>query len=195
MRRARSSYCSLILIEIELPASLQKHQEARQGGARSLAKSIRIAINNAYEEIEPETYNAKKSGVTSDDVSQAMVPFLKDIERLKDLPDPEALRLAYDCIIDLGNHSYAELDMGGSGYGDCDSDEPADELLVSILMQAKKKGDMLDFGEELRGLERTSKNLRDYGIDTWFAESIKLLRKWAGKTEEVSEDEDDEDSD
>ena len=153
-----------------------------------------MAISNAYEEIEPETFNAKKSGVTSDDVSQAMVPFLEDIERLRDLPDPEALRLAYDCIIDLGDHSYAELDMGGCGYGDRDSDEPADELLVSILMQAKTKGDMLDFGKELRRLERTSKNLEEYGIDTWFVESIELLRKWAGKSEEVS-DEDGEDSD
>ena len=195
MRHAHSSLRSLILIDIELPVSLQKHQQAQQGGARSLAKSIRIAINTAYEEIEPETYNAKKSGVTSDDVSQAMVPFIKDIERLRDLPDPEALRLAYDCIIELGHRSYAELDMGGCGYGDRDSDEPADELLVSILMKAKKKGDMLDFGEELRKLERTSEVLEEYGIDTWFVKSIELLRKWAGKTEEVSEDEDDEDSD
>ena len=161
-----------------LPASLQKHLEKREGGSRSLALSIHQATNDAYEDIEPQTWNARKTGVTLEDVSQAMVPFLANIKRLRSMPDADALRLAYGCVRDLDNHSYVDLDPGGSGYGDRYSDEPADEMLVSILKERKKKNDVWDRAKDLADLERRSKYLNDYGIETWFPKSIKFLQTW-----------------
>ena len=162
-----------------------------------MAKSILIAIFNAYEELEEQTCDVRETGVTSDDVSKAMVPFLTDIKKLSELSDPKALELAYLRILYLGKHSYAELDSKACGYGDRKSDEPADELLLSILTKRKERKDEWDYVPDLHDLEKRAKLLRAYGINTWLTESIKLLREWAGPKgeDESSGEEDIEDDD
>ena len=100
----------------ETPPLLEKRMDTRQGAAQTLATQIKRVMSEAHTSLYDETCDARKTGVTSDDLSEAMMPFFSDIERLRDLPGSTVL--AYDLAKALGNYSYGELEMGGSGYGD-----------------------------------------------------------------------------
>ena len=165
-------------MSLDLPASIQEHRQTREDGAESFARSIRKAIKSAYRKIEPETLD-KHSGVDSDDMSEAMVPFVNDIKRLQELSHPKALQLAYNCVLYLGRHSYADLEMcGTAGSGHRPSDEPADELLVSIIRKRREHAEAWDWGQDLAELEDRFEELYEYGVETWFPKSIELLQRW-----------------
>lgn len=65
----------------------------------------------------------------SDDISEAMVSFLRQAEELLDVPN--AVSLVFDLGKMLGEHSYGDLNYG-SGYGERLSDRVIDEILEEL---------------------------------------------------------------
>ena len=83
--------------------SIQKVMDSCEGAAKTLANQISRTMSKAYGSLHDETRDATKTGTTSNDLSQAMMPFLSDIERLRKLA--ESTVLAYDLVKELGNYS------------------------------------------------------------------------------------------
>lgn len=132
-----------------------------------------------YDELIDETYNARKTGVSSDDLSAAVEGFLADIEELSRMDGPESLRLAYELMEDFRGFSYGDLDNGGSGEGDRPSDEPGDELLAELIGRWVAAGDVWDASKDLGVLNREAKYLDDYDIEPWYPKSRRLFREQA----------------
>src|SRR2546421_4465934 len=99
--------------------------------AADLASTIYRKIREKYNALEPQTCNGRVTSVTSDDLSRAMLPFLREINKLRQLPDADSLTLAYKLVLDVAAYSYGDLD-GGCGYGSRPSDILADALLVRV---------------------------------------------------------------
>lgn len=168
---------------VEAPPNIRKHLERRKGAAAVYAAAVRKAIRDAYSPLAEECYDAKKSGVTSDDISAAMEPFIKSVEKLSFYPGPESLDLAIELLLDLGGHSYGELDTPhGCCFGDRPSDVPADHLLCQLAKEKHDKDPEWDYSSMLDDLKAARKNLKDYGIDTYFARAVKMMQRWSAPT-------------
>ena len=146
------------------------------GAAKLLADQIEAAASKVSDKLCTKTYNAKKTGVTSDDMSKAMMPFLDEVEELRTLPNSTAI--AFDLVMTLGEYSYGELGCGGSGYDERPSDIEIDELLVELATERKKIEPFWDFSTELDTLRERAKELDDFGIEGFCAETIDLLSAW-----------------
>ena len=144
--------------------------------AKTLADKIEAAASKVSEELCEATYNASKIGVTSDDVSQAMMPFLDEVEELRKLPDSTAI--AFDLVVTLGEYSYGDLGPGRGLYRDRPSDPEIDELLVELAIERKKIDPLWKFDRVLGRLEIMAVNLSDFGIEDFCAQTIHLLSDW-----------------
>lgn len=138
-----------------------------------LAGQVRAAIQASYDELIDQTYNSRKTGVTSDDLSKAMMPYFEDIERVWALPG--GLSYAFDLVLKLGECSFGDLDSDGGGYGDRPSDEDADDLLYKMIQERRRIDSEYNPLETLQELKDTAKSLSDYGVETYFPRSIDLL--------------------
>ncbi|KAI1118988.1 hypothetical protein F5Y14DRAFT_186585 [Nemania sp. NC0429] len=76
-------------------------------------------------------------GITSDDFSKAMARHLSDVEKLKD----DSPSLAFNLLVDLGEHAYGDLEacVKSSGFGD--TEEPFKEMdqLLSEIIAARRE--------------------------------------------------------
>ena len=133
------------------------------GAAKALAEQIRTAAARVSEKLETKTLNARKTGVTSDDMSEAMMPFLDEVEGLRELPESTAV--AFDLVVDLGRYSYGDLDSDRGGYGDRPSDPEVDDLLVELAEERIKIEPFWNFSEVLDELQEQAKHLSCYGIE------------------------------
>lgn len=88
---------------------------------------------------------------------------------------PGGLELAFDLIQHLGESSYCDLDMGGSGEGDRCGDEEMDELMCELIKRMKEKDENWNPAEVFESLKAQHENLDDYGIDSFFTRSVELL--------------------
>ena len=146
------------------------------GAAKALAKQIRTAAGEVSEELEAKTFTSRKTGVTSDDMSEAMMPFLDEIEGLRELPESTAV--AFDLVVDLGRYSYGDLDCDRGGYGDRPSDPEVDDLLVELAEERIKIEPLWNFSEVLDELEEQAQYLSGYGNEGFCAQTIELLSAW-----------------
>ena len=144
--------------------------------AKTLADQIEAAASKVSKKLCEKTLNARKTGVTSDDVSEAMMPFLDEVEELRKLPDSTAI--AFDLVMTLGEYSYGDLGSGGCGYGDRPSDSEVDELLVELATERKKIDPLWKFTRVLGRLQNMAVNLSDFGIEDFCAQTIHLLSDW-----------------
>jgi hypothetical protein len=76
---------------------------------------------------------------------------------------PEGLKLVFDLILYLGQHSYHQLDCGGGGDGERPSDGLADELLCEVARELRKCDGEWAPVMELERLKKENKMLNDYG--------------------------------
>lgn len=160
----------------EVPESIRQHMLTGPGAAKLLAGQIKAAASRISDKLCTKTYNAKKTGVTSDDMSKAMMPFLDEIEDLRKLPNSTAI--AFDLVMTLGEYSYGELGCGGSGYDERPSDIEVDELLVELATERKKIESFWNFPRVLDTLQEQAKELDGFGIEGFCAETIGLLSAW-----------------
>ena len=144
--------------------------------AKALADQIKDAAEKVSSRLSAQTLNAKKTGISSDDMSEAMMPFLQEAKELRNLPNSTAV--AFDLVVRLGRYSYGALDGKGSGYGERPSDEVVDELLVELATERKKIEPSWDFRKVLDTLQQQAEHLKRYGIGNFCARTIKLLSAW-----------------
>lgn len=150
--------------------------DARENAAKTLATQISNRMSDAQGELYGDTCNARKTGVTSDDLSQAMMPFFSDIERLRDIPG--STTLAYGLAKEMANNSYGELDGGGCGNGDRPSDLEVDDLLGELAIARRREDTDWNFLNDLEQLEEDAKHLQDYGIEDFCSQTIELMSAW-----------------
>ncbi len=148
----------------------------RPGAAKLLADQIEAAAGRVSEKLCNKTYNARKTGVTSDDVSQAMMPFLEEVEELRELPESTAI--AFDLVMTLGEYSYGELGGGASGYGERPSDVEVDDLLVDLATERKQIDPSWNFVHVLETLRERAEDLSGFGIEDFCTQTIELLSAW-----------------
>lgn len=146
------------------------------GAAKTLADQIKVAASKVSDKLYDKTFNARKTGISSDDMSEAMLPFLDEIEELRKLPDSTAI--AFDLVMTLGEYSYGDMNSGGSGYGERPSDQDVDELLVELATERKNIDPSWNFLHVLDTLQERAENLADYGIEDFCARTIDLLSSW-----------------
>jgi len=143
-----------------------------------LYDSIKASINKACTRFfDSHTYRTRK-GVSPDDYSKAVEPFIDDIDKLSDMPS--GLELAFDLVLYLGTKSQGEVVDGccECGSGDRPSDEPADELLCLLAKRMKANVEGWNPVKELERLRQQSKALEEFGIDTYFPRSMIRLAKY-----------------
>lgn len=161
----------------DAPASIRKHLEARPGAAKIMASQIRAAIHRTHSKLENRMGGPNPNRITSDDISEAMMPFLADIERLRDLPGSTVL--AFDLTIELGEHSYADLgSMNAAGYSERPSDEEVDDLLLQLAPERRDLEPEWNFPKVLKTLKRDAENLSKYSIENYCTGTIELLEEW-----------------
>ena len=146
------------------------------GAAKALAEQIRTAAAKVSKRLEVKTSNGRKTGVTSDDMSAAIVPFLDEVEGLRELPDSTAI--AFDLVVYLASYSYGDLDGDGGGYGDRPSDLEVDDLLVELAEERIKIEPFWNFSEVLDDFQEQAKHLSGYGIEDFCSQTIDLLSAW-----------------
>ena len=119
---------------------------------------------------------SRKTGLTSDDMSEAMVDFIGQVEGVRRLPDSTAI--AFDLVMALSEYSYGDLDCDGGGYGERPSDEMVDDLLGELATERRKLEPQWDHRGVLQTLKAQAKHFSDYGIEDFCAGTIKLLSGW-----------------
>ena len=160
----------------EVPQSIRLHMLNGPGAAKTLADQIKAAASKVSNKLCMQTLNARKTGITSDDMSQAMMPFLREVEELRKLPNSTAIAL--DLVTVLGQYSYGELDCDGGGYDERPSDEEVDGLLVELATERKAIDPSWDCSHVLNKLRKQNEKLSSYGIENFCARTIDLLSTW-----------------
>ncbi|KAK3690387.1 hypothetical protein B0T22DRAFT_463500 [Podospora appendiculata] len=167
-------------VQISAPPAINNLLNSRARGATALAQTISKKMSEAYEPIYDQTFDSRRTGVTSDDLSRAMARFIPQIEELARLDDDDALGLAYHLVFQVKNNSYGDT----PGDGECDrpSDKPADALLAHVIRQRVEAGQVWNWAKDLGDLSSEAKSLEEYGIDEWFPESRRALRELVART-------------
>ena len=96
------------------PAHIRGKLDNREDAAEKLAKRIQACIARPWEGVEDKTYEPRRTGITSNDLSQAVMLYLA-VNRLRNLPG--GLALAFELVLYLCKCSYGGLDEKCSGYG------------------------------------------------------------------------------
>jgi len=130
-------------------------------------------MDRVHAPLEEKTWNHRKTGVTGDDLSQAMEPFIYSIQDLANVDDEHSLEEAYELMFHLKSLS---CDDECSSYGDRDSDEPADEFLAELISKRVAAGHVWKWTEDWEDLEREAKNRASYGIEPWFPKTREALK-------------------
>jgi hypothetical protein len=151
-------------------------------GLDTYANSLCSKMATIYRPMADKTENFKRTGVTSDDISSKVVPFLKAVKTIRDVQDqPKSLAVAYRLIMNLQSYSYGAPE---ASYGDRPSDTLSDTMLVEVAEERRQKGEVWDYAGDLEDIERTSSMLNEYGISTYFPKAISLFKRW--KEEDAS---------
>jgi hypothetical protein len=151
----------------------------RPASAVRIAHGIRIKMHGLWEKMEPSICRAKRTGVTSDNLSEAAVPLVAEIKALSQMPDDEALQLAWDVSLDVIHYTMRSIDVGihAEGYGDRPSDDLLDDLLCEFMEIFDEQGGM-DEGlreEAIQKLEDQAKKVGQYMVDPWFPKTLANL--------------------
>ncbi|KAL8957482.1 MAG: hypothetical protein Q9193_005257 [Seirophora villosa] len=161
------------------PDSILQHMTQIPNAAAKLAAQIRSAAAEVSDELSDQALNARKTGITSDDMSAAMLKYLSEVAGVKRLPG--GIPIAFDLVMDLARYSYGSLDDGdgkASGYGDRPSDAVVDDLIAELAVERREVEPGWDFRKALEELREQSKHVAEYGIEGFCEESIALLEGW-----------------
>ena len=140
---------------------------AAQIEAKALEES-----NALYE----ETSDVSNSGVTSDDMSEAIMPHLREVEDVRNLPN--GTTVAFDLVITLARCSYGDLNGHGRGYGDRPSDAVVDDLLRELASERRARNPSWDYSGALQALQDHAQELSEAGIEDFCSSTIELLSGW-----------------
>ena len=154
--------------------------------ASILATQIRSAAAEVSDELSDQALNARKTGITSDDMSAAMLQYLSEVEGVKRLPG--GIPIAFDLALDLARYSYGSLDDSdgnASGYGDRPSDAVVDRPIVDLAVERREVEPAWDHTKALTSLREQRKHVAEYGIEGFCVESIALLEGWEKLDAEV----------
>ncbi|KAI4226906.1 MAG: hypothetical protein LQ349_006810 [Xanthoria aureola] len=155
------------------------HMTHHPNAASILAAQIRSAAAEISDELSDQALNARKTGITSDDMSAAMLKYLSEVEGVKRLP--QGIPIAFDLAMDLARYSYGSLDdsdSNASGYGDRPSDAVVDSLIADLALERREVEPGWDFGKALTSLREQRKHVAEYGIEGFCVGSIGLLDGW-----------------
>jgi hypothetical protein len=148
-------------------------------GLDAYADSLCNKMADIYGPMAEDTDNFRKTGVTSDDLSSEVVPFLRAVKTIRDAKDqPRSLAVAYKLITNLQSYSYSAPE---ASYGSRPSDALSDTMLLEVAKERRQKGEVWDYVGDLEDIERTSTMLKEYGIETYFPKAIALFKQWMGK--------------
>ena len=142
------------------------------GAAKALADQIMTAASEAIDELETDIC----IGITSDDMSKAVMPFLDEVEGLRKLPESTAV--AFDLVMTLAGFSYGDLESNERGYGHRPSDPEVDDLLVELAEERIKIEPLWDFHKVLDDLQEQATHLSFYGIEDFCSQTTDLLSAW-----------------
>lgn len=151
----------------------------QSNAAKILANQIEDAAGEVSEQLSSEAMNSRKTGVTCDDISAAMMEYLGEVEGVRKLPG--GAPIAFDLVMRLGRYSYGELgdgDFGGSGYGNRPSDPVMDKLLSKLARERRREEPSWDYEKALKIMKERDAWLRQFGIYNFCSKSIKLLPGW-----------------
>jgi len=164
------------LIIVDAPHSIREELLKGTVYAQYFADSMKESIIDSYGHLAGETLKAEKTGITSDHLSSAVCQYIKEIHALSKMPS--GLELAFELLVYLGQHSYAELSGKGCGVGNRPSDRPADSLLVNLAKEMKAKDPEWYPQGVLDRLQAERKILAGYGIETYFPRSCQLIETY-----------------
>lgn len=170
----------------EAPKTIQKDVLLQPDGAglQAYANSLCSKMSAIHRTMAPkiEGFKFKRTGVTSDDISAEVVPFLNAVKTVLDVQDqPRRLDVAYQLIISLQeDYSYANP---GASYGDRPSDTLSDTMLVEVASERRQKGEVWSYAKDLESIEESSSMLEEYGTSTYFPEAIALFKLWKEEDE------------
>jgi hypothetical protein len=138
-------------------------------------------MEGIWDRMEPSICNAKYTGVTSDDLSKAAVPLIAEIRKLSQMPDAEALQLAWDVALDVIQYTMRSVHESphAEGFGDRPSDDLLDGLLCDFMEKFDKRGglDKEVLREAIQRLEEQANTVGKYGIEPWFPKSLVKLKE------------------
>ncbi|KAL8847574.1 MAG: hypothetical protein Q9221_007394 [Calogaya cf. arnoldii] len=162
-----------------VPPSIRQHMNQQSDAAKILAKQIREAAAEVSERLSDKAMDARKTGVTCDDISAAMWDFLDEVEGVRQLTG--GIPIAFDLVMDLGRYSYGCLgdgDSHSSDFGDRPSDSEVDRLIRELAPERRKMEPSWNHEKALESLKEQNKKLKEYGIDGFCENSIKLMYGW-----------------
>ena len=117
---------------------------------------------------------ASKGSRSSTDLSVAMLKHIPEIKSLSYMPD--GLKLVYHLILHLGRRSFKLSSVrSSSDLINRPSDEPADSLLLDILVRLKEKDEVFDVREEFKKLYSERFHFVEHDIHTYFPRSYNLM--------------------
>ncbi len=157
----KAKIVSLPTIKTARPKSVQS---SLQKDATAIDKSMKAVYNRILKEI----YRFNRTGSTSDDLSEAMVDFIRPIQDLREKYGPASASTAFDLVMKLRSRSHGGIeDMPKAcGYGDRPSDELADQLALSLIKELNKAKDQnLDVKALLADIKSERKYLEEYGVE------------------------------
>lgn len=159
---------------------------------KAYERSLRAQVREATDHLDDKA-ESRYNDITSDDYAQAMKPFIKRAQTIRDFQCPEADKMAYDFLLHLADNSCCDLDtLKGCGYGErTPFDKAVDSALIDVA-KARKAAEGTSFFLEIKQsvgkMRARSKYLSGYGIHSWFPETISLFTRWVN--DEDSEDDD-----
>ncbi|KAL8867453.1 MAG: hypothetical protein Q9174_005657 [Haloplaca sp. 1 TL-2023] len=161
------------------PDFIRKHTDQQANAAQTLATQIRNAAGKVCGRLSGQALSARRTGVTCDDISSAVMPFLVEAEDISNVPGGVAP--AFDLVMDLAYYTHSGLadgDSAASGYGDRPSDEVVDGLIIALATRRKQLEPSWSHVEVLEKLRKQNEKVAGFGIEEFCARSIEYLDGW-----------------
>jgi hypothetical protein len=158
---------------LEAPQSIRDEFANHPGAAKILNSAIRSWIKAAYDE-------AKEGYCQGEDLSEVMVKYIPEIERLSQMSGE--LELAFHLVLFLGRHSYDPKDKYQRQRP---SDEASDKLLLNISKRIRKN-DPSFLPKEAKDLSEQIAKLTELMTTThYFESSFAMMSSWTQGPEYV----------
>jgi hypothetical protein len=145
-------------------------------------------MEQIYDSLCQKTLESEKTGVTSDDFSKAMLPWIRQIEGISRIHHPQALCHAYSLLRTAMATSHGDLDWDrNSGTGDRPSDEPADKLMVRLIGARLSAGETWHWELDFVYFELAAELMAcRHGVEKWLPETRKALKECVKAAEKAA---------
>ncbi|KAL3417795.1 hypothetical protein PVAG01_10805 [Phlyctema vagabunda] len=162
------------------------------GAAAKFHEDIKKRVLKSYEKTEKQLHDpsSQSKRASSDWHSIRSRAFLPEIKRLSELDGGGIL--AFELLVETGEHSYLRDDKLGPFYGWgvkapewwClrKFDIMADDLLVEIATKVREETPGYRSTEQLAQLKNSHQYLVSYGVHSYFPKAIALIESWPQET-------------